>query len=80
MSAVRLNITIPNELASQLDKLVGPRKKSHFIAEALRQRIVEIQEQKLNQILEEGYKARKQESLSIAKNFESADLEGWDEY
>lgn len=80
MSAVRLNITIPEELARRLDKLVGPRKKSRFIAEALRQKIGEIQEQKLHKILEEGYKARKQESLSIAKNFESADLEGWDEY
>ena len=80
MSAVKLNITIPEELARQLDKLAGSRKKSRFIAEALRKRIGEIQEQELNQILEEGYKARKQESLSIAKEFEPVDLEGWDEY
>ena len=80
MSAVRLNITIPEELASQLDQLVGPRNKSHFIAEALRQKIVEIQEQELNQILEEGYKARKQESLSLTKEFDAVDMEGWDEY
>ena len=80
MSAVKLNITIPEELARQLDKLAGRRKKSRFIAEALRQRIGEIQERELNQILEEGYKARKQESLSIAKEFEPVDLEGWDEY
>jgi metal-responsive CopG/Arc/MetJ family transcriptional regulator len=80
MSVVRLNITIQEELARQLDKLVGPRKKSQFIAEALKQRIEEIQEEELNRILEEGYKARKQESLSIAKEFEAADVEGWDEY
>ena len=80
MSAVKLNITIPEELARQLDELVGSRKKSRFIAEALRKRIGEIQEQELNKILEEGYKARKQESLSIAKEFEPIDLEGWDEY
>ena len=80
MSAVKLNITIPEELARQLDELVGSRKKSRFIAEALRRRIEEIQEQELNKILEEGYKARKQESLSVAKEFEPVDLEGWDEY
>ena len=80
MSVVRLNITIQEELARQLDKLVGPRKKSHFIAEALKQRIEEIQEEELNKMLEEGYKARKQESLSIAKEFEDVDMEGWDEY
>ena len=80
MSVVRLNITIQEELARQLDKLVGARKKSQFIAEALKQRIEEIQEEELNKILEEGYKARKQESLSIAKEFEAVDVEGWDEY
>ena len=80
MSVVRLNITIQEELARQLDELVGPRKKSHFIAEALKQRIEEIQEEELNKILEEGYKARKQESLSIAIDLEPSDMEGWDEY
>ncbi len=80
MSAVRLNITIPEELADKLDELVGPRKKSRFIAETLRQRIEKMQEEKLQQILEEGYKARKQESQSVAREFEPVDLEGWDEY
>ena len=80
MSVVRLNITIQEELVRQLEKLVGPREKSHFIAEALKQRIEEIQEQELNETLEEGYKARKQQSLSIAKEFEAVEMEGWDEY
>ena len=80
MSVVRLNITIQEQLARQLNKLVGPRKKSRFIAEALEQRIGEIQKEELNKDLEEGYKARKEESLSIAKEFEAVDVEGWDEY
>jgi len=46
----------------------------------LKQKIERIQEEELNKILEQGYKARKQESLSIAKDFEPADMEGWDEY
>ena len=46
----------------------------------LKQRIEGIQEQELNNILEEAYKTRKQESLSIAKEFEPVDIEGWDEY
>ena len=80
MSNVRLNITIPEEVARQLDSIVGTRGKSRFIAETLRNRIREIAEQKLQQLLEEGYKARKKESQSIANEFEPADLEGWDEY
>ena len=80
MSNVRLNITIPEEVARQLDSIVGVRGKSRFIAETLRKRIQEIEEQKLQQLLEEGYKTRKRESQAIAQDFEPADLEGWDEY
>jgi len=80
MSVVRMNITVPEELAQQLDKLIGPRKKSRFIAEALKERIERIQNEELQEILEEGYKVRKRESQSITEEFESVDLEGWDEY
>jgi len=80
VSNVRLNITIPEELARQLDRIVGTRGKSRFITETLRKRIQEIAEQKLQQLLEEGYKARQKESQDMAKEFEPADLEGWDEY
>ena len=80
MNLVRMNITIPEELANQLNKLTDPRKKSQFIAEALRQRIERLRYEELQRALEEGYKARKQESHFIAKEFEVIDLEGWDEY
>jgi len=80
MNMVRMNITIPEDLARQLDQLVDSRKKSRFIAETLKERIKKIEEDKLQKMLEEGYKRRKEESLSISRNFESIDLEGWDEY
>ena len=80
MSMVRLNITLPEELARHLEKVAGSRNKSSFIAETLKQRIAEMQEEELNKILEEGYKARKKESLSIAQEFEPVDVEGWNEY
>ena len=77
---VRLNITLPKELAHALDKVTGPRKRSHFIAEALRQKIEQTEKEELEKILEEGYRATAKESLAIAKEFETVDLEGWDEY
>ncbi len=80
MSVVRMNITIPQELARQMDELTEPRKRSQFISEALKHRIDEIQHEKAQKALEEGYKARKQESRFITKEFEASDLEGWDEY
>jgi len=75
-----MNITIPEDLARQLDQLVDSRKKSRFIAETLKERVKKIEEDKLQKMLEEGYKRRKEESLSISRDFESIDLEGWDEY
>ena len=80
MHTVRLNITLPQDLVHQLDNLVGPIKKSRFITETLRQRIEKMKNDQILKLLEEGYKARKAESLAITKEFEPIDLEAWDEY
>lgn len=80
MNTVRLNITLPVELAKQLETLVGPRKKSRFITETLQQRVEKLQREALLTILEQGYKTRKEEGLAFAKEFEPADLTGWDDY
>jgi len=80
MGVTRMNITIPKELAEQIGKLTPPRKRSQFVAEALRQKVQEIQRERIEKALEEGYKTRKEESQSMAREFESLDLEGWDEY
>ncbi len=77
---VRLNITLPKELAQSLNKYTGNRKRSHFITEAIRQRIEQKEKKELEKNLEEGYQAVRQESLALAKEFETTDLEGWDEY
>ncbi len=80
MRLIRMNITIPQELVHQVDQLAGSRKRSQFISEALKHRIEEIQHEKTQKTLEEGYKARKEESHFITREFQTADLEGWDEY
>jgi metal-responsive CopG/Arc/MetJ family transcriptional regulator len=80
MSVVRLNITLPEDLARKLDAIVRTKGKSRFIAETLRQRIERIQHEQLQKTLEEGYKARREESQFIAKDFEAIETEGWDEY
>lgn len=80
MSTVRVNITLPEDLARKLDSLVDPKKKSHFIAEAVKKKIDDLQRERTEALLKDGYKAMQSESLSIAKEFESVDIEGWDEY
>ena len=80
MSVVRMNITLPQDLADQLKEIAGPKKKSHFIAKTLHEKIAEIKADQIQRLLEEGYKARREEGLKITKEFEDIDLEGWDEY
>ena len=80
MDTVRLNITLPKELAQALNKLTEPRKRSRFITEAIRDRIEQRQKQELEEILEEGYRATGKEGFTLTKEFEAVDLEGWNEY
>ena len=80
MSMVRMSITIPEDLAQKLDEVAGSRKKSKFITESLKERIQKMEQERLQSELAEGYKVRKAESLSIAEEFEPADLESWDDY
>ena len=77
---VRLNITIPKDLAQAINRFAGPRKRSQFIAEAVRQQIEKREKEELEKILEEGYRATAKESLAITKEFEAVDLENWYEY
>jgi len=77
---VRLNITLPKGLVEAMNRVTEPRKRSLFIAEAVRQKIVQKEKEETEKLLIEGYQAAAKESLSITKEFESADLEGWDDY
>ncbi|NIR51124.1 hypothetical protein GWO43_21185 [candidate division KSB1 bacterium] len=80
MNTVRLNITLPKDTAARLEKFSGHKSKSAFIAECIRFRIDQIEKEDLKKALEEGYKNTRSESLELAKEFEAADIEGWDEY
>ncbi len=77
---IRMNITLPRYLVEALDIVAGARKRSHFISEAVRLRIQQLEKEQLETALIAGYQASKQEGLDIAEEFENIDAEGWDEY
>jgi metal-responsive CopG/Arc/MetJ family transcriptional regulator len=77
---VRLNITLPYSIAEELNRITVPRKRSQFVAEAVRLRIRQLKEEKLETLLCEGYQAEKEEGVKMTKEFEAVDLENWDEY
>ena len=47
MDFVRINVSLPREIASQLSKKLPPRKRSQFIAEAVRKQLKEQEAIKL---------------------------------
>ncbi len=77
---VRLNITLPKVLVEAMNRVTEPRKRSRFIAEAVRQKIEQKEKEEMENQLVEGYQATAKESLVLTKEFESVDLEGWDDY
>jgi metal-responsive CopG/Arc/MetJ family transcriptional regulator len=77
---LRMNITLPKDLAASLDEMAGPRKRSRFIVQALRLMIDQAKKTEMDLQLTEGYRAGKDENLKVAEAFEPLDLEGWDDY
>jgi metal-responsive CopG/Arc/MetJ family transcriptional regulator len=77
---IRLNITLPASLAEQLKNMSGPRKQSQFVAKAVEQRINQLKKEQLRKTLTDGYKTTSTEGRKITEDFNSADLEGWDDY
>ena len=77
MKTLRVNFTIPEDIDAMLRTHVGARQRSAFVAEALRGKLHQLEQERLEQILAEGYLARSQEDLEINKEWEKVTLEGW---
>jgi metal-responsive CopG/Arc/MetJ family transcriptional regulator len=80
MKAVRLNVQVPEDLAREINRLAGQRKRNQFLVDAIRRRVEEIRKEELARQLIEGYTARREEDIAMAREFEAVDLEGWDDY
>jgi metal-responsive CopG/Arc/MetJ family transcriptional regulator len=71
---------LPKGLVEAMNRMTEPRKRSRFIAEAVRQKIEQKKKREMEKLLVEGYQAAAKESLTLTKEFESVDLEGWHDY
>ena len=80
METVRLNITLPMPLAKELKQITAPRKLSLFVSNAIARESKYLKEQKLKELLVEGYQATRDEGIELMKEFEQLDVEGWDDY
>lgn len=75
MNTVRVNITLPSEIAELLKDV---KNKSSFIAEAIRERIEREKKAYLIRELTEGYKASKQEDKQLAEDWDVTSGDGID--
>lgn len=74
-----LQINIPDGLNQFLSSF-STKNRNLFIIDAIRGKIKELEKQKLENLLIEGYKASSKKSKIINKDYKYIDLENWDEY
>ncbi len=80
MTTLKVNFTIPEDVVRKLRNLVDDRKRSAFVAEALREKLRRIEEEKLKQELIEAYKERYEEDMELDREWEAITLENWPEW
>lgn len=73
----RLNFTVPQDVVEMLRQQVSNRKRSSFVADAIREKLVRLESEQLKKDLIEGYTIRREEDSNINSAFEHATLEKW---
>lgn len=77
MKTLKLNFTIPEDVAEALKIRVGKRKRSAFVAAAVAEKLKHLEQEQLRQSLVEGYKARQAEDAGVNQEWEGATMEEW---
>ncbi len=75
-----LEIQLPDDLMTNLKRLVSENEKNEFIIEAIRKSLYNFRKkQAIEKSLKEGYLANSQEVLDMAKDFEASYGDGLDD-
>jgi hypothetical protein len=77
MKTLKLNFTIPEDIAEALKANVSRRKRSAFVALAVADKLKELEKEQLRQSMVEGYQARQAEDPEVDQDWERATLEEW---
>lgn len=77
MKTLKINFTVPEDVAEALKSQVSKRKRSAFVAAAIADKLKEVEEEQLRQSLVEGYQARQAEDAEVNQEWEGATLEEW---
>ncbi len=74
MRTLKLNFTIPEDVAEALRNRIQQRRRSAFVTAALVEKLKKLEEEELI----EGYQARNIEDTDINKEWENLTLQRWD--
>ena len=77
MKTLKLNFTIPEDIAATLRSRISGRKRSAFVSGAIYEKLNQLEQEELKQTLIEGYLARREEDVEINREWERPTLEGW---
>ena len=77
MKTLKLNFTVPEDIAEALKAHISRRKRSAFVAAAVAEKLKELEKEQLRQSLIEGYQARQAEDAGVNQEWEGATLEEW---
>jgi hypothetical protein len=78
VKTLKLNFTVPEDIARELKNRITKSKRSAFVTEAVRSRLAELKKKQLEQELEEGYQARYEEDAEMNQDWEKVTLENID--
>ena len=77
MKTLKLNFTIPEDIAEALKTRISKRKRSAFVAEAVAEKLKNLEQEHLRQALMEGYQIRQAEDAEVNQEWEGATLKEW---
>jgi hypothetical protein len=77
MKTLKLNFTVPEDVAEALKAHVSRRKRSAFVSAAVADKLKELEKEQLRQSLVEGYQARQAEDVGVNREWEGSTLKEW---
>jgi len=77
MKTLKVNFTIPEDIVLALNNRIEMRKRSAFVATAVREKLKEIEKEDMTKLLVEGYQALAEEHASRESDWENVSLESW---
>jgi hypothetical protein len=75
MKTLKLNFTIPENVAIALKAHISKRKRSAFVATAVAEKLKFLEQEHLRQSLVEGYQARQTEDAELNQEWENTTME-----